>query len=200
MGTFIAACCLVVAAVTPATGSPLELVATSITRVAAILESGPVADTAERRREIAAVGEGLFDFEEMSRRAMGKHWRLMSTHERAEFTGLFKRLLETLYLRTIEGYAGARITYLASPRQGSVAEVRTEIRPRRGATVRVVYRLVQRNDQWAVYDVVVDGVGVVANYRSQFARMVETESLTALLDTMRLVDREMASAPDGDRR
>lgn len=72
MGTFIAACCFVAAAVTSATGSPLELVATSITRVAAILESGTAADTAERRREIAAVGEGLFDFEEMSRRAMGK--------------------------------------------------------------------------------------------------------------------------------
>lgn len=124
----------------------------------------------------------------------------MSAHERAEFTALFKRLLEKLYLRTIEGYAGARITYLASPRQGSLAEVSTEIRPRRGATVRVVYRLVQRDDRWAVYDVVVDGVGVVANYRSQFARMIQAESLTALLDTMRLVDREMASAPDGDRR
>lgn len=189
----LTACCLMVATALAPTSSPVETVSTSLTRVTAILERSPATAPAERRREISAIGGSLFDFDEMSRRALAKHWTDMTVAERAEFGGMFRRMLERLFLRAIDGYAGARMTYVEASRRGDLAVVNSEIRPLRGATVRVSYRLLHRNDRWAVYDLVVDGVSVVANYRSQFDRVIATGSRPALLEAMRLADREMAA-------
>ena len=166
---------------------PLDLVKASVSQVLAAAQSRPGGsrESGQRRAEIRRVADGLFDFKEMARLSLSRHWSAQSPREQEEFVGLFTELLERSFLSTIENYAGERITFLGESIDGAYAQVRSRITTDRRVEISIDYRLIERPDRWEVYDVVLDGVSLVANYRSQFNSIIRTSSFGDLLSRMR---------------
>jgi phospholipid transport system substrate-binding protein len=201
MGKSIVALLLVAATTT--TASPREVVQRAVSRVVELIDGAGQASPGEksgvlatitsvrRRAQIRAVADELFDFEEVSRRALSVHWAARTPAERTEFVGLFTDLLERAYIGHIEAYAGEKIVYPAEKIDGDFAVVRSRILPkRRTADSRAVetgleYRLHRKDGRWKVYDVLIDGVSFVSTYRSQFDRIIKASSYSTLVDRLR---------------
>ena len=166
---------------------PLELVRASVFRVLAIVQGPrPIAiGSGQRRAEIRRVAQGLFDFDEMARLTLARHWKDRSPSEQEEFVRLFTDLLERSYLTTIENYAGETITFVGESVGDPYAQVRSRITTNRLVEIPIDYRLRKRDSRWAVYDVVLDGVSLVSNYRSQFNTIIRTSSFAGLLVKLR---------------
>ncbi len=166
---------------------PLDLVQASVSQVLAAAQSRPGGsrESGQRRAEIRRVAGGLFDFKEMARLSLSGHWSAQSPREQEEFVGLFTELLERCFLSRIENYAGERITFLGETIDGAYAQVRSRITTDRRVEISIDYRLIERPDRWEVYDVVLDGVSLVANYRTQFNSIIRTSSFGDLLSRMR---------------
>jgi phospholipid transport system substrate-binding protein len=166
---------------------PLDLVKSSVSQVLAAVQSqtAPAGESSRHRAEIRRVADGLFDFNEMARLTLSRHWSAQSPSDRDEFVRLFTALLERCYLSTIENYAGERITFLGESIDGSYALVRSRITTDRRVEISIDYRLIDRHDRWEVYDVVLDRVSLVSNYRSQFNSIIRTSSFGELLTRLR---------------
>ena len=175
---------------------PLDLVKTSVTRALAITQSQ--ADVAQQRVEIRQVGEALFDFNEMSRRALAQHWTDRSPQEQAEFVRLFTDLLERSYLTAMGNRRSGTVTFQGESIEGSSARVRSRFVTERGAETPIEYRLLQSGGRWAVYDVMVEGVSFISSYRSQFNSIIRSSSFAGLLDKLR--EREKRLTQGGAER
>src|SRR5204863_9801430 len=127
---------------------------------------------AERRRAIRTVANEIFDFGEISRRSLAVHWPARSPAERQEFVALFGDLLENAYITKIEGYSGEKIVYLAETADGNQAIVKTRIVTRQGAESPVQYRMFRQGERWRAYDVNIEGISLVSNYRAQFNTII----------------------------
>jgi phospholipid transport system substrate-binding protein len=146
---------------------------------------------AERRAAIRTIAHEIFDFRELSQRSLARHWQSRSQAERDEFTRLFADLLERSYLGKIETYSGGEsIQYLGESVEGDQATVRTRIVTRAGTEIPVDYRMHRVGDRWLVYDVAIEGVSLVANYRAQFNRIIQTASFKGLLDKLKAKQEE----------
>jgi phospholipid transport system substrate-binding protein len=199
MDKSIAAALMVFASLTgsPA-ATPKQVVQAAVDRVVSVLEGGeaslaradrvePRVPTETRPRpEIRKIAGDLFDFDEMARRTLSRHWAARSRAEQAEFVTLFTDLLERSYIGRIEGYAGEKITYIGETVDGGYAVVRSRIVPQRGRKETALdYRLHRRDGRWKVYDVLIDGVSFVSTYRSQFNRVISASSYNGLVETLR---------------
>jgi len=167
---------------------PTQVVQTATEQVLQVVQdvdlaAPPVQE--KRRREMQRIADRLFDFPEMARRALAVHWRERSSQEQNEFVGLFKQLLGRAYLGKLEGYAGEQVVYLGETVDGEFATVRSKIVTSRGAEIPVDYRLHIVGSRWAVYDVVVQGVSFVGNYRGQFDKIIRTSSYAQLMRDLR---------------
>ena len=181
---------LLAAAATAGTTAPKDVVQTSVTRVLAIVSeqtSGARSEGLERRRtEMRRVANELFDFEEMARRALSRHWSTRSRAEQTEFVELFTDLLERTYVSRIEAYAGEKISYPTEIIDGEYATVRSHIVTRRRTETTLDYRLhFADSRKWKVFDISVDGVSFVATYRSEFNRILQQSTYASLVDRMR---------------
>jgi phospholipid transport system substrate-binding protein len=126
-----------------------------------------------------------FDFTEMARRSLGPEWRRRTAEEQKEFVALFTKLLERVHLNTIESYNGEKVQYLNERAENSGAQVDTKITDNKGRTFSVNYRLHDVNGDWKIYDVVVEDVSLVNNYRAQFSRVLAKSSYAELVNTMK---------------
>jgi phospholipid transport system substrate-binding protein len=142
------------------------------------------ARAAERREALRDITGEIFDWAEMARRALGRHWDARSEAERAEFVGLFRDLIERAYVGKIEKYGGEKIVFAGETVEGEQAIVRTRVDMRQGE-VAIDYRLGARGDRWLIYDVLVDGVSIAANYRAQFDSFLMKSSYGDLVRRMR---------------
>jgi phospholipid transport system substrate-binding protein len=148
--------------------------------------SNPTAEAAERRRAvIRRAADTLFDFPDMSRRALGRHWTDRTPAEREEFTRLFTDLIARTYIGKIDRYAGESIAYVGERVDGEEASVRSNVVTPKGSQIPVEYRLHRANDVWSAYDVLIENVSLVGTYRSQFDRVIKAESFAALLRRLR---------------
>jgi phospholipid transport system substrate-binding protein len=165
---------------------PLDLVKSSVSKVLAVVQSRPAAghESGQRRAEIRQVADGFFDFNEMAQLILSQHWSAQSPRDQEEFVRL-TALLERSYLSTIENYAGERITFLGESINGAYAQVWSRITTDRRVEISIDYRLIDRGYRWAVYDVVLEGMSLVSNYRSQFNSIVRTSSFEELLARLR---------------
>jgi phospholipid transport system substrate-binding protein len=173
-------------------------VQSAVDRVIAVLDgTGVDLDRSERgearvpgnerpRGELRRIAIDLFDFDEMARRTLSRHWAGRTRAEQAEFVTLFMDLLERSYVGKIESYAGEKIVYPGETIDGGYAVVRSKVvTPRRRQDTAVDYRLHRRNGRWKVYDVLVDGVSFVSTYRREFNRVITASSYGALVDALR---------------
>ena len=142
----------------------------------------------ERAQERLEILEGIiakrFDYKEMSQRTLGKHWQKLSEADRDEFVHLFQRFLSKTYAGNVDGYSGEQVKYLNERRKGDFAEVQTAVASEK-STLFIYYRMLKSSNAWKVYDVVLDGVSLVKNFRSQFGRIIEAESVEGLLEKLR---------------
>jgi phospholipid transport system substrate-binding protein len=175
---------LILLAMAPmATPSPTEVVQSGIERVVQAVQdydAGHPDGAGKRRSEIRRVAGRLFDFQEMARRTLARHWTERTPGEREEFISLFRDLLERSYIARLENYSGEQIIYLGETVDGEYATVRSKVIGR-GSEMALAYRLHLVNQRWAVYDVLVEGVSFVGNYRSQFNRIISKGSYEDLV-------------------
>jgi phospholipid transport system substrate-binding protein len=168
--------------------SPTQVVQQATEHVLQVVQEAELAAPAvqERRRvEVQRIADRLFDFPEMARRALAIHWRDRTPQEQGEFVLVFKQLLARAYLGKLENYAGEQIVYLGETVDGDFATVRSKIVTGRGAEIPVDYRLHLVGSRWAVYDVAVQGVSFVANYRGQFDKIIRSSSYSSLMRDLR---------------
>jgi phospholipid transport system substrate-binding protein len=185
----------------PAAG-PREIVQSAVNRVVVAIQSvDSVADPSpaqrlvreQRRLDVRRVAADLFDFDEISRRALSRHWTARSPEEQVEFVRLFTDLLERTYIGRIESYSGEKIIYLGEVVDGPFATVRSKVVTRRRTETPLDYKLHLRDGRWKVYDVLIDHVSFVATYRSEFARIIQKESYAALVERLRKQNVEAAA-------
>ena len=207
MGKTLAAWIMVAGAVAAPGMGPRETVESAVGRVVTLLQDGDTAKTestarqaADRRTEIRRLARELFDFEEVTRRTLSRHWAARSADERAEFVALFTDLLERSYVTRVEAYAGENIAYFGEAVDAGYATVRSKILTDRRSEIALDYRLHLRDGRWRVYDLQIDGVSFVSTYRSQFDRIIQAESYAALVERMRKKSFEAAVAERGGKK
>ena len=179
---------LLVQPVWVAAGVPGDQVRQSVDKLLAILKDPQLKGESkknERRDKLKEVIYQRFDFTEMARRSLGSEWRRRSPEEQREFVKLFTGLLERAYLDNIESYNGEKFRYLKEQEDNNQAQVDTKIVGNKGQEFSVNYRLHNRNGDWKVYDVVIEDISLVNNYRSQFNRMLATSSYEELVNRMK---------------
>jgi phospholipid transport system substrate-binding protein len=177
-------------------GPPTEQLRTHVDRVLKVLEDPALraeAKTAERRAAIRRIATEIFDFGETARRALGRHWQARTPAEREEFVGLFTNLLERSYLSRVELYSGESVTYTGEVIEGDQARIQSRIVTKQGSEIPLEYRMHQKNGRWLVYDVVIEGVSLVANYRTQFNKIIQTSSFQELVRKMKSKQGELSS-------
>lgn len=167
-------------------GDPMAAVKETVKQVLAIVtDPSYKSATSQRREKLREVIAPRFDFSDMARSAMGYHWRTLSQVQRDEFARVFTGLLEASYMGKIEGYKGQKIVYVKQMQDGSLAQVNTNIVPQGGEAVAVNYRLKQSGGTWKVYDVLIDNISLVGNYRNQFNRIMNQQGYDKLVSAIK---------------
>ncbi|MGD9851692.1 MAG: phospholipid-binding protein MlaC [Nitrospirales bacterium] len=142
-------------------------------------------DQVSHRRELLEEEIGKhFDFGEMAKRSLAAHWKRRQEPDHQEFIKLFQALLSKTYAQKIENYSGETVNYLKERLRDGYAEVQTTIVSPK-TEISLDYRLILKDGTWRVYDVVVDGVSLVKNYRGQFDRIIRDSSYEGLVEKLR---------------
>ena len=179
-------------------GAPTDQLKASVEQIVKVLEDPALragARAQERRAAIRKEAEGVFDFTETAKRALGRHWQGLSDKDRQEFTALFTDLIERAYVSKIERYSGERIAYAGESVDSGLATVRTRFVTKQGTEIPVDYRMQQRGDRWLVYDVSVEGVSLINNYRTQFDKIIQTSSYAELVRKMKATEFAAPASP-----
>ena len=164
----------------PAWAGPTEQLREYTDQVIKILDD-PALARGNRRAAVRKIAHEAFDVTETARRVLARHWQARTPAERDEFTQLFADLLERTYIARLDEYGGERIRYVGESIDGELATVRARIVTRAGTEVPVESRMVRRGERWLIYDVLIENVSLVANYRSQFDRIVRSSSYEELV-------------------
>ena len=203
VASLVAALVLILASPVNA-GAPTDTLKGTVDRIVQILADPALKDKPEQRRtEVRKIAEGIFDYPDTARRALGPHWSARSPQEQQEFAKLFADLLDRAYVSKIELYQGERVRYVGETADGDEATVKTVIATKKSSDIPVDYRMHRKDGRWLVYDVIIEGVSLVSNYRTQFNKVVQTESYDALAQRLRAKDTAEPSAsparPRSDR-
>jgi phospholipid transport system substrate-binding protein len=180
-------------------GEPQEKVKVTVDNVVAILANKTL-QLQERQAKIRQAVLQRFSFDEMAQRALAQHWRTLTPPQRQEFVGLFTDLLEGSYMtRVANSNPGPQsVRYVKEDINNDQAAVHTEIGNERDAPATVEYRLLHKNGDWKVYDIVIEGVSLVNNYRTQFNTIITKDSYAGLVKQMRL-KRDQENAVSGQK-
>ena len=190
MGAMVLAGALVVgvSSAPAAAGVPTDQLKGAVERVLKTLDDPTLRGQTrlgERRAAVRKIANEIFDFSEIAKRSMARHWQPLSEAQKNEFVGLFADLLERSYISKIETYGGEKIQYTAERADGDFATVSTRIITKNGTEVPVDYRMIKRSERWLVYDVSIEGVSLVSNYRTQFNKIIQTTSYNELVSKLR---------------
>jgi len=169
-------------------GEPTEDIRKTTDRIIAVVTDPGLkeADKArEKSRQIRNVVDERFDWEEMSKRTLARHWKDRTQNEKKEFIDLFGNLLERTYLDKVEGYSGEKVLYVDEKVEGKYAIVSVRIVTRQETEVQVDYRLKKKGEEWLVYDISIEGVSLVNNYRKQFDSIMSRSSYKDLIEKLR---------------
>jgi phospholipid transport system substrate-binding protein len=198
VGTVVLALVLSLAAPAHA-GAPTDTLKQSVDQVVKILSDPALRDNPEARHaQVRKVAETIFDYPDTARRALGPHWNGRTPEQQQEFVKLFAEILDRSYVSKIDLYQGERVQYTGETMDGSEATVKTLIAaPKQSTDIPVDYRMHLKNGRWAVYDVIIEGVSLVSNYRTQFNKIIQTESYDALVQRLRAKEStaEPAASP-----
>lgn len=144
-----------------------------------------------RRRELKTAIGKIFDYGEMAKRSLAIYWKERSPAEQKEFVQLFETLLENSYANKIESYNQEKIVYDRESVDGEYAEVKSRVITAKRDEYSLDYRLMNKGGRWMVYDVVIEGVSMVSNYRTQFRKIIAGQGYGELLKKMRTKSNEI---------
>ncbi len=177
-------------------GEPTEQLKAQLERVLKVVQDPEVKQggRAAERREVRKIAEEIFDFGDTARRALARHWAQRSAAEREEFVALFTDVFEHAYLSKVELLQGDKVAYLGDSVEGGVATVRTRLTTKQGSQLDVDYRMQQRgpSGRWLVYDVLIEGVSLVDNYRNQFNSVIQRSSYQELVRRLKAMQGQLS--------
>lgn len=133
----------------------------------------------------------IFDYSEMAKRSLGKHWNTRTAAEKKQFSELFATLLENSYAGKIESYNNEKIVYLKEILDGEYAEVKSKVVTAARDEFTLDYRLLKHEGKWMVYDVIIEGVSLVSNYRSQFNKIITANGYEKLVKKLQSKNEEL---------
>lgn len=165
-------------------GPPTDEVRRYTEHVQRILED-PGLQQSDKRDAVRKVAQQVFDVTETAKRALGTHWNKRTPAEQEEFVQLFADLLERTYIAKIDLYGGERVQFTGEAVDGDYATVRAKVVTRQGTEVPVVARMHRRGDRWLIYDLTIENVSLIGNYRSQFDRIIRTSSYEELVKRLK---------------
>ncbi len=188
---------LALAAANAVAESPTDQIKATVDQVITVLSDPKlrgVNTRAERQKLLRQLIHARFDFQEMAKRSLGAEWRRRTPDEQRQFVILFRDLLEKAYLGRIESYGNEKFVYINEKVDDPYAEVASAIITNTNEKFSIHYRLLRAGEQWKIYDVVVEDISLVNNYRSQFNRILSQSSYEELVGRMKskLIDK-----PDG---
>lgn len=184
-------------------GAPTDQLRAGVDRVFKILRDPDMAgdtNAVPRRKAILAAAGTIFDFDEMAKRSLGQHWTARTPAERTQFVGLFTELMQHSYIAKVDQHGGAKMVYRGETVDGDHAAVRTTIPLSSGSEMPLEYRMHNSDARWQVYDLSIDGISLVSNYRAQFNKVIRLESYEALVAKLKSHQLEFstpAASPSG---
>ena len=169
-------------------GEPTEKIRETTDKIIGIVSNpalkGP-GKAADRKRLIRQAVDERFHWEEMSRRTLARHWRKRTMEERKEFIDLYGKLLEQTYLDRVEGYSGEKVFYEGERIDGKYAVVKVKILTKQETEISTEYRLKSNAGEWLVYDISIEGVSLINNYRTQFNSIIMRSSYKDLIKKLK---------------
>ena len=176
------------AALPASAGGPTDRMKDTTDKIIAIVSDpafkGP--DKADaKKNSIRNVVDEVIDWEEMSRRSLGIHWQKRTDEEKREFVRLFSLLIEKTYRDKAEDYAGEKVNYVGEKIDGDYAEVESRILTSKNTEIPVNYKMTKKQGKWWVYDIVIEGVSFVNNYRTQFNSILSSSSYPGLVKQLK---------------
>jgi phospholipid transport system substrate-binding protein len=168
--------------------TPSQTVEDHVNRLLSVLGgkslSGPAGEE-QKKADIRAISDSLFDFSELSRFALGAGWRSLSPDQQKSFVGLYRQLLESIYMGRLLQYKGEKVVLKGeSALSDTRSEVRSEVQSADGV-IPIDYRLILKDNVWKVYDLVIENASLAMNYRAQFSSILAKNSPDKLLEMLR---------------
>jgi phospholipid transport system substrate-binding protein len=169
-------------------GAPLDQVQTHVNKVLDVLRDPKLkaeSDKKIKREKLEAIYEQMFDEVELSRRTLGANWNKLNSLQQQEFTRLYRQVLEKAYIDKILSYSNEKIVF---PKENMLASNQAEVQTKvitASKEIPISYRVIQKNSAWKVYDVVIENVSLVQNYRSQFNDILAKNTPDQLLEILR---------------
>lgn len=191
-GVFTCVLCLMWCTGASAITTPSSTLQTSIDEVLVYLQKPEYVNPVTRPPLRAAIEEcirGVFGFDEFSKRAVGVYWKRFTPEQKENLSEAFAQLLIVTYLDKVDGYNGEKIAYIGEllSKNGNRAEVRTLLTLANTKSVPVAYRMILKDSQWTVYDVIIENISLIKNYRSQFGALLQKETPEVLIT--KIIDR-----------
>lgn len=196
----IGAVFMLAAAARPALAAddPMSVVQQTVNDALGVLRNKQI-PAAQRRDQLKQIISKSFDFTEMSRSALGYHWKQITPDQQQEFTAVFTTFIEDSYLAKINDYSGQQVQFVRQTKDGAqYAQVETNIVQPGKDPIAVNYRLLSENGQWKVYDVTVEAISIIANYRNQFNRVMNNQGYPKLIADLKSKQASLAASL-GDR-
>jgi phospholipid transport system substrate-binding protein len=165
-----------------------ETVQTEVTKIVTTIQTPGFKDQPREKQisDIRQIINAIFDYSELSKRTLGRQWKKFSSAQKEEFMALFSELLENTYADRILAYTDEEINFGDEVvLKKSRVEVKSAIITKDNKSVPLNYRMIQKDGNWRVYDVVIEGISLVQNYRSQFREILATKSPQDLIDTLK---------------
>lgn len=184
-------------------GAPTDQLRDGVDRVFKILRDPEMAgdtNATQRRNAIFTAASNIFDFGEMAKRSLGQHWSARTPAERSHFVALFTDLLQHSYISKVDQHGAAKMVFRGETVDGDYAAVRTTVPLRNGSEMPLEYRMHNADARWQVYDLSLDGISLVSNYRAQFNKVIRIDSYETLVAKLKSHQNEFsapAAVPSG---
>ena len=162
---------------------PMGPIEETVEEILFILRSNEETEWIKTRQKISEIIQRRFDFQEQSRLVLASHWGKINTEEKGQFVSLFSKLQEHVYLNRLKDYSDEKVHFTKQIIKKDKAAVFSAI-IKDTEEIPIVYRMKKKQDQWFVYDVIIDGVSLVKNYRKQFSAIIEKEKFSGLIEKM----------------
>ena len=172
--------------------SPTDDVKKTVDEVVRIVSDREMKKNEVRRRlALKKAISTMFDYSEMAKRSLGKHWNVRSAAEKKQFAELFATLLENSYAGKIESYNNEKIVYIKEIVEDEYAEIKSKVVTAARDEFTLDYRLFKHEGKWMVYDVIIEGVSLVSNYRSQFNKIIVANGYDQLVKKLQSKNDEL---------
>jgi phospholipid transport system substrate-binding protein len=182
--------CIIAVPIRANAGTPLEELKSTIDKITAILDDRAMRESLSREalvEKLKEVSRDRFDWEEIAKRSLGMYWKDRSEAEKTEFTALLKNLLLNSYLtKILDNYSGQSVIFDKEIiTESNLAQVESRIVNKADKSIVIGARLMKKGDTWMVYDLIIEGVSSLKNYRAQFYDIIRQSSYSDLVKRLR---------------